>query len=134
MTTYATADELRAELGVDAAALPDADANRLLEDAEDRVDDALGAWPVLETGRKLDVAPGVLAPAQIDAVNRATLVLAVAEYRAPGSLELPAYKSIKGPDFEKSDPIAPAGVRTIRRVRSILDATGLRILSGRATA
>lgn len=57
MPTYATAEQVRTELGFSSAELPDAEANRLLGYAEDRIDSLLGDRTVDEdTGRRIVVA------------------------------------------------------------------------------
>lgn len=135
MGTYATAAALRAELELDAQALPDAAAERLIRDAERRVDRLVGPARVLETGRKLD--PAALAAGAAAALVEATVLLAAAEQRDPAAFVLPAVGSVKGPDFERSTPLQgrelPAA-GAIRDAAALLDDVNLRVRGGRAYA
>lgn len=125
---YTTANALRTELGVDNTVLSDGDAAKLIESAEDLIDELVGNWPVdTTTGRKI-------VQAQIDAwqwskLGRATLKLAAALYRDPDLARGQRYRSQSGPDFSVSGPVGGA---IAHDVLTPLNQSGLRILTGRA--
>ena len=110
------------------AALPvDVEARaRLLERAERRVDEALGPWPLLSTGRKLD-------PAALDLVQRSALARATC---AAAEHEL-----LLGPEFfVGDDDYLPNDVSILRRASRVsprmlqeLSGTGLIRRSGTVT-
>lgn len=126
---YTTADALRAELGVNNTTLTDDAAIALIQDAEDAIDSLLGAWPVnFTTGRKI-LSTNVLS-FQWNKLSRATAKLAAALYRDPNALTGRQWKSIRGPDFAFSGPLAgtlPAAALLI------LNQSGLRRLTTQAT-
>lgn len=132
--SYATPDALRAEVEVDAVALTDAQADRLIRAAERRVDRLVGPALVLESGRKFD--PAALGATYAARLQEATLVLAAAEHRSPGAFAPPRAKSVKGPDFELTDVAgaAPAAAGALREAAAILDGAGLRALTARGVA
>ena len=126
---YATATELRTELGVNSGTLPDAAANALILEAEDFTDSLLGGWPIDETtGRKIEQTD--VETWQWAKLKRAVLLLAVELYSTPTLLQRPRYRREKGPDFEFEDPL---GGGVLDRYVSVLDDSGLRRLGGRAT-
>jgi hypothetical protein len=128
---YATAPDLRLELGLaadDLAGLSDADATRLIDDAEDRVDEMVPTLPIDQaTGRRIPIAD--LTPGQAVLLTRATVKLAAAAQRDPRAFEPARWGSIAGPDFSKSQPIAGGISPTARTARStargLLRAAGL---------
>lgn len=124
---YATIVGLRALLGVDNVALPDPRALELLEDAEDVIDDLLGARPVDDTtGRKVVV--GEVEGWQAAKLARATLKVAARLYREPGLVSQQRWDREKGPDFEVQGRLGNMFGDDVGRV---LDASGLRVLSTR---
>lgn len=129
---YCTNDDVRAEPGL--SGLSDADATRLIEDAEDIVDDLLGAWPInLITGRKI-YNVGAL-DWQLAKLARATAKIAALIYANPDLFRQRQYKSVRGPDFAFTDETGPGGITSIvgRDVMAILGQSGLRRLTTRAT-
>ena len=128
-TVYATAAELRTELGVNSTTLPDAAANALILEAEDFTDALLGGWPIDETsGRK--IVEDQVEAWQWSKLKRAVLLLAVELYSTPTLLQRPRYRREKGPDFEFEDPL---GGGVLSRYMAVLNDSGLRMLGGRAT-
>lgn len=127
---YATAAELRAELGLTALEMPDEDAWPLLADATDAVDAMLGAWPTLHegawAGRKIDLAAWDLGDVELSALSRATVKAARALREDPvGAAERPR-TSVSGPDFSESYAEGAAGEpRLSREARRVLVAAGL---------
>lgn len=101
---YCTAVELRDHLSVSDVTLPDARALQLIEDAEDVIDDLLGARTVDEaSGRKV-------VQADVDAwrftkLKRATLKVAGQLYAKPDLLTARRWRSESGPDFAVSGPL-----------------------------
>ena len=127
---YCTATELRTYLGVSSGTLGDAAAIVLIQDAEDWIDTLLGGWPVDETtGRKI-LQADVLAW-QWTKLGRATVKTAGAVYRDPTLLTVRRYRRETGPDFEVEDPL---GGGALTPAVALLNASGLRRLTGRATA
>ena len=127
---YCTATELRTYLGVSSGTLGDAAAIVLIQDAEDWIDTLLGGWPVDETtGRKI-LQADVLAW-QWTKLGRATVKTAGAVYHDPTLLTVRRYRREKGPDFEVEDPL---GGGALTPAVALLNASGLRRLTGRATA
>lgn len=132
---YCTSDELRAELNLDDEVLDDAEATRVIQDAEDIIDRFLGGWSLdgqEETGRKvlqIDVEPWQWAK-----LTRAAVKLAARFYTEPSVLEQ-FYQETKGPDFSVSGPKGGTLVRMLGvRVLALLDDSGLRRLAGHARA
>lgn len=131
---YATPDDLRAALGLGIGALSDADATRILEDAEDWVDRMAGPVQVdLTTGRVYTV--GILQPFQTDKLREATLELAACLQRNPKALTRAAYARVRGPDFEQMLPhfggMPADGTYSLQRAVSLLDRGNLRRLVAR---
>ena len=127
---YATASELRTELGVNDTTLPDAAAEALILEAEDFTDNLLGGWPIDETsGRKIVEAQ--VEVWQWSKLKRAVLLLAVELYGTPTLLQRPRYRREKGPDFEFEDPL---GGGILSRYMAVLNDSGLRRSAGRAVA
>lgn len=127
---YATASELRTELGVNNTMLPDAAANALILEAEDFTDSLLGGWPIDETtGRKIEQSD--VEAWQWTKLKRAVLLLAAELYSTPTLLQRPRYRREKGPDFEFEDPL---GGGILSRYLAVLNDSGLRRAGGRATA
>lgn len=135
---YATADDLRDELDLDATALPDDDAWRLLEDACDEVDEMLGAWPVVRSpspwaGRKVDLTWD-LEDLQLDALRKATVKLARIQRVDPDDPALPARGTVSGPDFSYTVKDGSAGEpRLKKQARRVLANAGLIRTSARMT-
>ena len=127
---YATAAELRTYLNVSSGTLSDSAAIVLIQDAEDWIDTLLGGWPVDETtGRKI-LQADVLAW-QWTKLGRATVKTAGAVYRDPTLLTVRRYRREKGPDFAVEDPL---GGGPLAPAITLLNASGLRKLTGRAVA
>jgi len=127
---YATAAELRTYLDVDDSTLSDPAAIVLIQDAEEWIDTLLGGWPVNETtGRKI-LQADVLAWRWAK-LGRATVKTAGAVYHDPTLLTVRRYRREKGPDFEVEDPL---GGGALTPAIALLNASGLRRLTGRATA
>jgi hypothetical protein len=124
---YTTTAALIAEPGL--AAVSAADATKIIENAEDLIDELLGGWPIDKTtGRKI-------VQAQVEAwqwtkLGRATLKLAVALYKEPDLARRNRWASEKGPDFAVSGPIGGA---IATEVLAPLNQSGLRRIAGRAT-
>lgn len=136
MGIYATPDDLRARLGVDANTLPDARAESLITSAEERVDRIAGAWPIRpDNGRKFN--PAGLTTLYADAVRDATTILAAAVYANPNAFTLNAVDGktgmVRGPDFElrSPTPLPPEGRAAFRDAAARLDNMGLRELTAR---
>ncbi len=133
---YATAADLRAHTGDDAAALPDARADSILETAEDAIDDALGARSVdATTGRK--VAETDVEAWQWVKLKRATVLAAARLLADPGVLDRPIYADTSGPDFAFRGRVGGSGGVADRigtAAMLVLNASGLRRLGARATA
>ena len=126
---YATASELRTELGVNNTVLPDAAAEKLILEAEGFTDGLLGGWPIDETtGRKIEQSD--VEAWQWAKLKRAVLLLAVELYASPDVLRRARYRREKGPDFEFEDPL---GGGVLSRYMAVLNDSGLRMLGGRAT-
>lgn len=127
---YTTPDALRAALSVDDTVLTDEAADLLIVEAEDWIDSLLGGWPVDDTtGRKID-QDDVLAW-QWEKLTRAATKAAAALYTTPTLLTSRQYRREKGPDFEVEDPL---GGGALTPAITLLNASGLRRLAGRATA
>lgn len=127
---YCTAAELRDYLDVDDSILSDLAAIVLIQDAEDWIDNLLGGWyPDETTGRKI-LEADVLAW-QWGKLTRATTLVAAALYNAPALLTVRQYRREKGPDFEVEDPL---GGGALAPAITLLNASGLRRLTGRAVA
>jgi hypothetical protein len=127
---YCTMQQLRDELGVDDAVLSDRDATRLIVQAEDLIDDLLGGWgwPSDETtGRK--ISQGDVDAWQWSKLQRATWLLAADLQLNPAKYASQQFRTVSGPDFSFSGP--QAGVLP-RHIVAVLDASGLRRLTGRA--
>lgn len=121
---YATASQLRDELDIDEAQLSNAQADRVLNDAEDLIDHLLGARSVDDTtGRK--VVSADVESWQFTKLARATVKLAARLTRDP-TLNERFYATISGPDFSRSGPLgSPWG----EDVEALLNASGLRQLT-----
>lgn len=133
MGIYATAAQLRTELGVDAAALPDADAERLLKAAERRLDRVAGPLVTRANGRKYD--PATLPALESAAVRDATLILAVAAHRSDGdAFRGRDVKREAGPDFtleftDSGSRVNEEGEAALLEAVAELDRFGLRPLT-----
>lgn len=120
--TYTTATAVRTELNVDSSTLPDADANKLIADAEDLVDQELG-------GRLVDATSGrKVVQAQVEAwqwtkLGRATAKLAALLYLRPELGTTREWRNVRGPDFGSSGPVGSVYGPVIV---ALLNATGLR--------
>lgn len=139
MGTYATVADLRARSEVPDAAPPsDAELEELIADAEDLVDRLVGARAASSTtGRKWNVAAGtILAAAAIDALKRATVLLAVSAYVEPGAFNPPLGGTVSGPDFTVTNPAGatPRAQSALRQAAGLLDSQRLRVLAARARA
>lgn len=127
-TTYTTPTLLRAELDIDPDQLSDADATRVIQAAEDHIDVLLGGrCPDSGTGRK--VLEADVEAWQWAKLRRATVLLAALMHSTPDLLTQRQFRRVKGPDFEVEDPMSGATPQT---VLGPLNASGLRVLSGRA--
>ncbi len=127
---YCTATELRTYLDVTSGTLSDEAAIVLIQDAEDWIDTLLGGWPVDETtGRKI-LEADVLAW-QWSKLNRATIKAAGALYNTPALFTQSRYRKESGPDFSVEDP---QGGGPLAPAVTLLNASGLRKLTGRAVA
>lgn len=131
---YASPDALRGRLEVTPAELSDVAAQRILGNAERRIDRIAGAWPIRPNGRKLD--PTTLPNIFADAIREATLDVAAAEYRDPDAFTPPAAKRVRGPDFELVDTagVPPSGQVALRDAAARLDALNLRAVTARPRA
>lgn len=133
MGIYALVADVRAEPEVPDAAPPaDAEIEALITQAEDQVDEWLGAWPLQtdgpSAGRK--IAQADVDGWQWDKLKRAVVRLAARLYAKPSLLQGPEYGSTSGPDFSTSKW---RGIATrIPDVTAPLNASGLRNMSGRA--
>lgn len=138
MATYATVDELREELGLaagDEAGLPTVEAERLLVDAERRVDRLAGPAPRrADTGRKFD--PVEAGDPYAGALREAAVILAAAKRRNPAAFDPPAAKTVAGPDFTLTDVagVAPAGATALREAAAALRDAGLILTTARGHA
>lgn len=125
---YCTAEEVRTELGVTAEVLPDAQALKLILDAEDHIDMLLGFRVVYpETGRKVEQAD--VQSWQWDKLSRATVKLAALLYTQPDAINGPRFRTMSGPDFSGSNPL---GATIGQAIMTLLNGSGLRRLTGRA--
>lgn len=125
---YATPDELRTELRVDEAALSDADAERLIETAEDLIDAELSRAIVTTTGRR--VAEADVAEWQWAKLSRATVLVAARLYSDPDLAQGRQWQAERGPTFAVSGPI---GDELGRQVLALLAATGWKRTSANVT-
>jgi hypothetical protein len=120
---YATAVELRDALSIaDESVLSDDAAAKLLEEAEDLVDDRLGPWRIdAESGRKIVVAE--VEPWQAKKLAQATLEVAKVIFSDPGIASRQRLRSVSG-DVATSGPYGPAYGE---RFEVLLSASGLAI-------
>lgn len=133
MPTYATAADLRAEYTPELSAdqLPDAEANRLIEQAEDLIDDALGARTIdTDTGRKVRFGDFDEGDWRLEKLRDATAALAKRISEEPDLLSRERFGSVSGEVSLSS----PRGSRYGARVEALLNASGLRRLTATATA
>jgi hypothetical protein len=125
---YTTAAAVLRDLGQSSGAAS-AKINAAILDAEEMIDGMLGAWwPDETTGRK--IVEGRVMPYQWDKLDRATAKLAARIYRDPQLLTRRDYETIKGPDFERTG--GRGAVAVDGSILALLDASGLRRLTGRA--
>lgn len=125
---YTTPTALRTFLDVTSTVLSDPQAETLIEDAEDAIDEMLGGWPIDEsTGRKIVQAD--VEAWQWSKLGRATVKLAAAIYQQPELLTRARWNREKGPDFEFE---GPRGSVASSSVMLPLNQSGLRRLTGRA--
>lgn len=126
---YCTAEELRTELGVEQATLPDPAAISLIETAEDIIDEDLGIGAVDDTTGRRIIQASVEAW-QFTKLKRATVKLAAFLHRNPGVLTQSRYRRVSGPDFSFSEPIGslfglevelPLNQSGLRRLTTTLD-------------
>ena len=122
---YTDADMVRSLLGVSEASLSDERAAVLIADAEDLIDEALGARPVdPDTGRK--VVEADVETWQWAKLGRATAKLAAQIYSDPTVATGQRWRRQKGPDFEVEDPIGPGqGLLGGLPVQTLLNQSGL---------
>lgn len=126
--TYTTAANVRSELDVDATALSDTAALRLIRTAESLIDQQLGSrWVDETTGRK--VVQADVDDWRWQKLTDATTVLAARLYEHPELLEQ-QYTSLSGPDFSRSGPIGPRLITP--EIDALLNSSGLRRMGGRA--
>lgn len=133
MGIYATAVELRGELGLEADdtdGLSDLEAERILKAAERRLDRIAGPLVTRANGRKYD--PATLADVHRNAVRDATVIIAAAARR--DAQEPRAVKREQGPDFtvDYADAPTPALDDAVREAAAELDRFGLRALTATA--
>lgn len=123
---YASPDQLRTALEMDATVLPDAQANRHIIQAEILIDSMLGAREVdYETGRK--VSPEEVDDPTWEKLEMATIELASFLHENPGWARERRHGSTGG-DISLGQPFgSPFPI-----VTALLDASGLRRLHGRA--
>lgn len=131
MGIYTTAALVRAEPEVPDAAV-DGEIEPLITQAEEQLDEWLGAWRIQPTGAS---AGRKIAQAEVDAwqwdkLQRATTRLAARLFAKPSLLQGPEYASTSGPDFSTSKWRGIAA--RIPDVVAPLNGSGLRNLSGRA--
>ena len=127
---YTTAAALRTALGVSSGTLSDGAATTIITQAEDWIDNLLGGWyPDETTGRKI-LQADVLAW-QWEKLGRATITAASALYNVPTLLTAAQYRKQAGPDFSVEDP---QGGGPLAPAITLLNASGLRKLTGRAVA
>jgi hypothetical protein len=132
MPTYATAADLRGEYvpALTDEQMSDAEANRLLEQAEDLIDDALGARPIdTDTGRKVRLSDFDENDWRIGKLTSATAALARRISENPSLLSDPLYDTTTG----EVTLSGPRGSRFGARVEALLNATGLRRLTTTAS-
>ena len=127
---YTTATALRTALGVSSGTLSDDAATTIITQAEDWIDNLLGGWyPDETTGRKI-LEADVLAW-QWGKLTRAAALVAAALYNTPTLLTAAQYRKQAGPDFSVEDP---QGGGALAPAITLLNASGLRRLTGRAVA
>jgi hypothetical protein len=131
---YTTVALVRAEPEVPDAAPPsDAELEALIAQAEDQVDDWLGAWPIRvvgpSAGRKIVQAEVV--SWQWNKLQRAVTRLAARLHVEPALLRTPEWDSVSGPDFSRSGHRGMAA--RLPDVAKPLNTSGLRNLGARAT-
>jgi hypothetical protein len=125
---YTTAAALRTELGVNSTVLPDATAERYIEEAEDAIDALIGGRiPDATTGRK--ILQGDFEAWQWTKLARAATLFSASLYNEPDLLSGPQWKSVSGPDFSFSGPLTG---RIPSRVTDLLNDSGLRRTTGQA--
>lgn len=127
--TYASVQALRDELGVSDDRLSDQDAKRVLLDAEDVIDQLLGAATSDPdpSGRKVRITD--VEAWQWAKLSRATVKVAALLHANPGLLDGQQWTSVSGPDFSFS---GPRGAKVGTLVIGLLNDSGLRNLTGRA--
>lgn len=130
MGAYITEAELLAEPDVpdDTAA---ADIQRAIDQAEDQIDDWLGARPRDPATGRLVVEQHVEAW-QWSKLKRATVRLAAKLVLNPDLFTPAAYDEIAGPDFRKKGPRSAVAAAGLSDVSLPLNSSGLRVLSARA--
>lgn len=125
---YTSPTALRLELSVDDDVLSDSQAYKLIESAEDAIDELIGAGvPDATTGRKIVQAD--VESWQWIKLMRATTKLAAALYQQPDLLKRARWDREKGPDFEVE---GPRGSIVAADVMLPLNQSSLRRLSGHA--
>lgn len=142
MPTYSTPTSLRTFLGVDSAALPDPEATRLIELAEDRLDRIVGPGPVdVTTGRAVMLTG--LAAWRLAKLAQATNTIAGLLRTNPAAFVPRDDVQSKGPDFEVvtranvvsgryNSGLPQETIDALRMAAGLLDAAGLRRLTARA--
>ena len=133
MGIYTDVATVRAEPEVPGAAPPtDAELEALIAQAEDQLDEWLGAWPIQTTGASAGrkIAQTDVDSWQWDKLKRAATRLAARLYVKPALLRGPEYGQTSGPDFSQSKWRGIAA--RIPDVVAPLNTSGLRNLSGRA--
>jgi hypothetical protein len=121
VATYAAAGALRAELNVDEEDLPDAEADRLIETAEDLVDGELALAVDSTTGRK--VVQNDVEAWQWEKLNRATILVAAELYGNPDLARGRQWAAERGAGYAVS---GPRGSDLGAQVLALLKATGWR--------
>jgi hypothetical protein len=126
---YATAGQLREALGgLSEELLPDAEADDLIERAEDLIDERLGNRPVdPDTGRKVVAADEDAW--RVEKLAKATAEVAAVLYRDPGVESRQRQRSVSG-DVATSGPYGP---NFGERAEILLSQSGLAVRFARAT-
>lgn len=123
---YATPEELRSKLGLDATVLPDDEAEGLIETACDLIDDRLGNRPVdPDTGRK--VVTGDEESWRVQKLAKATVEVAKALFEDPGLESRQRARFVSG-DVSANGFYGPAFGE---RVESLINSSGLRVNTAR---
>ncbi len=123
---YSTPALLRDALGVDAATLPDDDADRIIRTASVLVDRELGARiHDATTGRKVTQAD--VTDWQWQAIVDATTALAAILFQRPDVASGQRWKTVRGPDFEMSGLATSGAAFYGAEVEALIAQSGLAV-------